>query len=331
MRPNVIATCGNALAAALLAILLSAPALAQTTYGQGDANGTAKAGPAKADLNPVPVCATCHEDKHTSIVMTAHGARNDAQGSMCQACHGDASDHLKDPSKFKPANLVKYGTAQQKAEVCLACHKTNRELQFWESGKHALNEVPCETCHDIHGAGDHPPRIAPYTTTFRPNQADLCGTCHQDKRAEILKPSHHPIIEGKIKCSNCHNPHGAISPVMLRNATVNDQCVSCHTDKRGPYVFEHPPVEDNCATCHNPHGSAHYDLLNERPPNLCQDCHDTARHPGTIYGGGAGWLMPNGKPNPSVNTRFIAGACVNCHASIHGSDAPGAKGMYFLR
>jgi hypothetical protein len=23
---------------------------------------------------------------------------------MCQACHGDASEHLKDPTKAKPAN-----------------------------------------------------------------------------------------------------------------------------------------------------------------------------------------------------------------------------------
>jgi DmsE family decaheme c-type cytochrome len=139
-------------------------------------------------------------------------------------------------------------------------------------------------------------------------------------------------MEGKIKCSDCHNPHGSISHVMLRNASVNDQCVSCHADKRGPFVFEHPPVEENCVTCHNPHGSSHYKLLNEHTPNLCQDCHDVSRHPGTIYGGGAGFNLPNGTPNPSgVNTRFIARACLNCHNAVHGSNAPGSKGKFFLR
>jgi DmsE family decaheme c-type cytochrome len=277
-----------------------------------------------------PICAGCHADKHESTLMTAHGAKNDAQGSMCQACHGDASDHLKDPTKFKPANKIKYGTAAEKTAVCFACHQSNRQLAFWESGKHSLNDVSCSSCHSIHGTY-RGPNINYFQTTFRPNEADICGKCHQDIRSQTLKPSHHPIPEGKVKCSDCHNPHGAISPVMLKNATVHDQCISCHTDKRGPFVFEHPPVEENCITCHNPHGSSHYKLLNEHTPNLCQDCHDAARHPGSLYGGNAAWLLPDGTPNPSVNTRFIARACLNCHNAVHGSNAPGSKGRFFLR
>ncbi len=278
-----------------------------------------------------PICANCHEDKHASIEFAAHGAKNDASGSMCQACHGDATEHLKDPLKAKPQNLIKHGTAAQKTAVCMTCHATNRQLAFWESGKHSLNDVSCSNCHNIHGK-DRGPSVAPFNTSNRPNEAEICGTCHRDIRSQTLKPSHHPILEGKVKCSDCHNPHGAISHVMLKSASVNEQCVSCHADKRGPYVFSHPPVEENCITCHNPHGSSHSKLLNEHTPNLCQDCHDVARHPGTIYGGGAGFVTPGGAPNPSgVNTRFIARACVNCHNAIHGSNAPGAKGQFFLR
>ena len=81
--------------------------------------------------------------------------------------------------------------------------------------------------------------------------------CHQPIRAANFKPSHHPIIEGKVKCTDCHNPHGALTPAMVKQPTINEQCYSCHADKRGPYVFNHPPVEENCATCHNPHGSVH--------------------------------------------------------------------------
>ena len=136
--------------------------------------------------------------------------------------------------------------------------------------------------------------INKFTTTFLPNQAESAGRCHQQIRAENFKPSHHPIIEGKVKCTDCHNPHGALSPAMVKQPTINDQCYSCHADKRGPYVFNHPPVEENCATCHNPHGSVHYKLLNEQAPNLCEDCHDGSRHPGTVYGAGAGFLCPPG-------------------------------------
>jgi len=307
--------------ACVLATALSTMALSLSAIAQQQ--------PPPEPKSAVPVCAGCHEQPHASIAMTAHGAKNDATGSMCQACHGDASEHLKDPAK-KPANLIKSGTAAEKTAVCLACHAPNRQLAFWESGKHSLNDVTCSNCHSIHGR-ERNPTIAPFQTTFRPNESEVCGTCHQDIRAQTLKPSHHPIVEGKIKCSDCHNPHGAISHVMLRNASVNDQCLSCHADKRGPFVFAHPPVEENCATCHNPHGSSHYKLLNEHAPNLCQDCHDAARHPGSIYGGGAAWKLPDGSPNPSVNTRFIARACVNCHNAIHGSNAPGFKGRAFLR
>jgi predicted CXXCH cytochrome family protein len=117
-------------------------------------------------------------------------------------------------------------------------------------------------------------------------------------------------------------------------------------------VFNHPPVEENCVTCHNPHGSVHARLLNESAPNLCQDCHDGSRHPGTVYGASgafncqagdtarttvSGTSFPNcppsqiGQPNPGVNNRLVARACLNCHSNIHGSNAPGNRGKFFTR
>jgi DmsE family decaheme c-type cytochrome len=216
----------------------------------------------------------------------------------------------------------------------MTCHAGNRHLVFWESGKHAKNEIACTNCHSMHGRPSATVPVAPYTTSFRPNEADLCGTCHMQIRSAIMKPSHHPIIENKMKCSDCHNVHGALTPVMLKAETVNQQCYSCHADKRGPYMFAHPPVEENCLSCHNPHGSVYYKLLNEHLPNLCQDCHDVARHPGTPYGGAGTFNNPQtGQPNPpaSVNTRLIARACTNCHSNIHGSNAPGNRGQFFIR
>jgi DmsE family decaheme c-type cytochrome len=303
---------------AAMVALLALPALAQ----QKAADNT-------------PICANCHEQQYQSTNLTAHGAKNDAQGSMCQSCHGDASEHVKDPEKVKPPTPFKKGVpAAQQAAVCLTCHSGNRNLAFWTSGKHALNDVSCNNCHSIHGRNVLP-TATKFVTTFLPNQADMCGTCHQQIRTAIQKPSHHPIVEGKIKCSDCHNPHGALSPSMVKQPTINDQCYSCHADKRGPYVYNHPPVEENCATCHNPHGSSHYKLLNEHTPNLCQDCHDGSRHPGTVYGALGGWVTPGtnspNTPSSNVNTRLIARACLNCHSNIHGSNAPGNRGKFFTR
>ncbi len=314
-------------AACRLTAVLAAFVLALPAFAQPKAPTT--------PANIVPICANCHEAQFQTTMLTAHGARNDANGSMCQSCHGDATEHLKDPMKAKPArNFGKAMAAGQKTAVCLTCHAGNRHLVFWESGKHAQNEVACSNCHSMHGRPSATVPVAPYTTSFRPNEADLCGTCHMQIRAAIMKPSHHPIIENKIKCSDCHNVHGALTPVMLKAETVNQQCYSCHSDKRGPFMFAHPPVEENCLTCHNPHGSVYYRLLNEKLPNLCQDCHDVARHPGTPYGGAGTFNNPQtGQPNPpaSVNTRLIARACTNCHNNIHGSNAPGNRGQFFIR
>jgi DmsE family decaheme c-type cytochrome len=271
---------------AILAAFLASPALAQ---------------PKPAAGGPVaPVCANCHVDQWNAIDLTPHGAKSDANGSMCQACHGDASAHLKDPS-VKPDSPFKAGVpAEKQAAVCLTCHSGNRNLAFWTSGKHAINEVACTNCHSIHGK-KLTPTINKFVTTFLPNQADLCGTCHQQIRAATFKPSHHPIQEGKVKCTDCHNPHGSV----------------------------------------------HYKLLNEHTPNLCEDCHDGSRHPGTIYGAGVGFTCPPGSGNDKVNypacfgkegqlntgvsTRLVDRACLNCHNAIHGSNAPANRGQFFIR
>ena len=289
-----------------------------------------------------PVCANCHEEQVE--IHRSHAARR-AERRGRQHVPGvprHAAEHLKDPTKFKPANpFGAHGTVQERTDTASTCHAGNRNLAFWTSGKHQINEVTCSNCHSIHGKA-LAPKINKFVTTFLPNQEDICANCHQPIRAATFKPSHHPIIEGKIKCTDCHNPHGAITPAMLKQPTINDQCYSCHADKRGPYVFNHPPVEENCVTCHNPHGSVHAKLLNESAPNLCQDCHDGSRHPGTVYGAAGGWLcLPGdtsaacngktGQPNADVNTRLIARACVNCHNAVHGSNAPGNRGKFFTR
>ena len=114
-----------------------------------------------------PVCASCHEAQWRSIDLTPHGAKMDDNGSMCQACHGLATEHMKDPKKAKPDNPFGKGhTAEQRTDVCLNCHASNRNLAFWASGKHQLNEVTCSNCHSIHGKhGD--PSTAPSSPRSR--------------------------------------------------------------------------------------------------------------------------------------------------------------------
>lgn len=279
-------------------------------------------------------CLACHEVPQVmGILKTHHGAAGNANAPTCTTCHGASTAHMKDPGATKPDRTFTKGTktpVKERTAVCLACHGTDRHLAFWDSGFHARNGVTCADCHDIHAPKNltlrkDDPNIAPYQTTQRQLQYETCVRCHKDIRAQILKPSHHPIIEGKLACTSCHNPHGALTPDMIKADTPRDLCTSCHSEKRGPFIFEHPPVEENCLTCHSPHGSNHNYLLNEKVPSLCQNCHDSTRHPGTPYGANAGFAGPIRK------LQFIGMGCVNCHSQIHGSNGAPGRGEFFLR
>jgi DmsE family decaheme c-type cytochrome len=111
---------------------------------------------------------------------------------------------------------------------------------------------------------------------------------------------------------DCHNPHGGIGPSSLHTATVNETCYSCHAEKRGPNLYEHPPVREDCVLCHEAHGSNHASLLKHQAPWLCQQCHSSAGHSGRLYQG------------QDLDNRGVAQlrgqACVNCHSRIHGSN-----------
>ena len=64
---------------------------------------------------------------------------------------------------------------------------------------------------------------------------------------------------------------------MLAQLTLNDNCYTCHAEKRGPFLWEHEPSSEDCGICHRPHGSLHPALLTSRPPLLCQQCHQSTR------------------------------------------------------
>ena len=53
-----------------------------------------------------------------------------------------------------------------------------------------------------------------------------------------------PLLEGKIDCADCHQPHGSVNDPLLLGASEFDLCTSCHADKRGPFIWEHAPATE---------------------------------------------------------------------------------------
>ena len=156
-------------------------------------------------------------------------------------------------------------------------------------------------------------------------QPEVCFTCHKEQRAQINRPSHHPIPEGKMGCSDCHNGHGSVGPKLMKRDSVNDTCYTCHMEKRGPFVHTHEPVAEDCSNCHNPHGTTAESMLKARPPFLCHQCHTP--HGGSIpaLAGqiGPGALKPTGSSSGKSNINITQGrGCLNCHTQVHGTNNP---------
>ena len=172
----------------------------------------------------------------------------------------------------------------------------------------------CVTCHSVHNAkGPTLLRVA--------DQTAQCASCHRTVTHKQLRFNHMPVREGKLQCSSCHNVHGSGNVRLLKaGTTIDESCVSCHTEKRGPFLWEHAPVAESCTTCHDPHGSNNERMLVAKMPFLCQRCHVTSRHPPTVYDG---FVLRN-----SQNANKISGrSCLNCHTQIHGSNAPSGKAL----
>lgn len=277
-------------------------------------------------------CATCHDKAVTpSFQHSGHGQLD--QQKVCAVCHKNVDEHFKAKTSGEagPSPSLKILKASEVNGTCLTCHEKGARTN-WHGGTHDRRDVSCISCHSVH---DYKSARAQLKTA---QDFDTCFACHKQMRAKFQRTSHHPLREGKMQCSNCHNPHDSTQPKMIAAASVNDKCYECHTEKRGPFVWEHAPVRESCVTCHDPHGSNHPRLTVAMQPYLCQRCHGNSGHPGTIYDKNnavGGPLVAQAPPEgvttaqTIVSARILSRGCPNCHQAIHGSNSP--SGVLFGR
>jgi DmsE family decaheme c-type cytochrome len=307
----------------------------------------AKAQPAaKSDGDYVgsDICISCHDDQNRRMKNTVMGKAfakpHTADEKLgCESCHGPGRAHVE-AGGSKETIPIRYGkdtrnSVEEQNQSCAQCHKRGNRM-FWAGSPHESRGMRCVDCHNVKQQLSRSMAGEAFLTEplkdtgglVKP-ETELCLQCHQMRRAQLQRSSHMPFREGKVTCTSCHNPHGSPNPSQLKQATVNENCYSCHAERRGPFLWAHPPVTENCDTCHEAHGSTNPQLLKTRIPRLCQECHNEFAHGTGAIGYPLGNVSnsagkPMGYPNKTTNR-----GCANCHSKIHGTNAP--SGKFFLR
>jgi len=288
-----------------------------------------EAPPKKATYVGSEICKACHAPQFEKFSKTVMGkiflfnSRNELEKKACESCHGPASNHVAAGGGKGAAGMISYRkdsgeSTEMQNQSCLQCHERGPQT-FWAASTHAMRGLACTSCHTV---------MEKTTSRFQLSKRDdrtnffikraktaVCTQCHPTKKAQFYRSSHMPQREGKITCTDCHNPHGTPNPAMIKQGSVNENCYACHPERRGPFLWEHPPVLESCSNCHEPHGTVNDFLLKVRQPRLCQQCHLGVRHPGN--------------PQNPTSVFVFNRSCTNCHPQIHGSNHP--SGLRFQR
>ncbi|HEX3436477.1 MAG TPA: DmsE family decaheme c-type cytochrome [Pseudacidobacterium sp.] len=289
-----------------LLVLSSALWRASTGDAQQAVGHPASGTPNPSDFIGSDTCETCHADIHKKFGENPHSRlalMHGGKGVTCESCHAPGKAHVE--SGGDVTKIFRFSKATPKAvdDKCLGCH-AGAHPNFTRSA-HGEADVSCVGCHSIHAFQSE-------AGLLKVAQPKLCYSCHTDIKPAFAQPFRHRVDEGLINCSDCHDPHGTYKDKGLHSSVAGDAvCVKCHTEKAGPFVYEHPPIKtEGCTSCHFPHGSPNPRLLTRSNVNsLCLQCHSASFN-----------FTAPGVPS-FHNQANQYQACTVCHTQVHGSNA----------
>ena len=190
---------------------------------------------------------------------------------------------------------------------------------------HDRRNVSCISCHSVHAAKSAKALLKTRAAS------ETCYACHKSERAKDLRTSHHPVREGKMECTGCHNPHDGSRPKMMQADSTNELCYTCHTEKRGPFLYEHAPVREDVRDLPRParlepRAAARGEAALPLPalPLL-----GSLGSPPTTRAPWRGCRSRHGCRAATTSSRNTERGCQQCHLNIHGSNSP--SGAFFVR
>lgn len=256
----------------------------------------AKEADVQAEYVGSETCMECHEEQYANYKMSIHylTEKRDLKIKGCEACHGPGSVHVEEGGEVGAIFTFRADVpAADKTEKCLNCHSQEEKKFTFLGSNHMKGSVTCSDCHQSH------PEMGKDMLLTKKGYK-LCLNCHQEIAPKLALNERHRITEGMVKCTDCHRPHEQSTRTRL-GGFKQETCFNCHTDKQGPFIYEHGAVRvEGCTACHDPHGSVNRHMLkHQSTADLCFSCHALA---------------------PSWHIRFTTeSVCTNCHSAIHGS------------
>ncbi len=146
-------------------------------------------------LQQTQVCLGCHSKDMGTLPALGWNNTSHNVSATCINCHTLHTETETDPE----------AQALRQTQSCIDCHAkgvgTLAPME-WKDSVHEQQELACSNCHSIHSAGQ--------PLANRQIQADICFSCHEDRKTE------HPRFEDKfidfdsLSCWDCHDVHQLI-------------------------------------------------------------------------------------------------------------------------
>ncbi|MGH9513330.1 MAG: cytochrome c3 family protein [Terriglobales bacterium] len=277
-------------------------------------------------------CEVCHGPgkAHADAIEAAEGDEGKTAMALEEHPIFSFSVNQKISAALKQYPIFRFRSdSKENAARCLFCHSSSKQQELFEHSTHASHGLSCDQCHTPHlvnrvkdlseGDLNYPPayffqvpRLPDevrwlHNSLLKRPEPGLCFGCHGTVQAEFALPIHHRVPENLMKCTDCHNPHGAMNLASLNQPNF-ETCVKCHAEKRGPYIYEHPASKvEGCVACHTPHGSTNRMLLVRREARqLCLQCHTGFHNQAAV-------------PHSRLGFQ-TSGECTRCHVAVHGSN-----------